>query len=56
MFQLNENGPAVEEVEEESNVAAATQWLLPNSEQLVYNTHALIIHSQLIIPSTSSIE
>ena len=31
IFQLNEDGPAQEEVEEESNVTAAAHWLLPNS-------------------------
>jgi SpoVK/Ycf46/Vps4 family AAA+-type ATPase len=32
IFQLNNDGPEQEELEEDSNVSAATHWLLPNSE------------------------
>ena len=31
VFQLHEEGPAQEEVEDESDVSAANNWLLPNS-------------------------
>ena len=30
VFQLHEDGPILEELEEDTNVSAASHWLLPN--------------------------
>lgn len=30
VFQLHEDGPVLEELEEDANVSAASHWLLPN--------------------------
>ena len=41
VFQLHEDGPAAEELEEDSDVSAASHWMLPSgkSQSDIHNTH-----------------
>ena len=46
VFKLNEEGPESEEIDDESDVTAASHWALPNGNVL-YNTRHIVI-SQII--------